>query len=610
MKRILKTGLVITAAVLMTVSFAACSGKQSKIPMTPGTYTGMSLGRKGEIKVEVVVEAESIVSVKVVQQRETPIVSDESIVKIPADIVEYQTVNVDTCTGASFTGNAIKGAVMDAIEQAGGNVDDYYAKADYPKVKSSTEKISCDYAVVGAGLSGLMSSYKAAKAGYDVVVFEKMSFVGGAMHCAAGVVAGAGSSIYEGDPNGKYSSPEAYAADRWAKQNIKTDNPEEWTPETTPLSYLMHKENLAMTNELIERGVEFARPVKSISHVLKGGYFKNTSAFAGWLEDEAESVGVTFVKNAEVTQIKTENGKVTGLVAVSGEKTYEVTSTGVLLAAGGWNSNAEMVAEYYPEYDHPATSSFYTADGASIRLAEQAGGTVTGMELGFSQLWITAKSEIEIPFFSFYNKSILVDANGKRFANEYSSYRDHCDKMMKDPQYGGYGYFVWDETENEIIQNGSEKLRANPTLDEGMIGTGYKSLYELNDVVEYADAAAAAAAMELPALAETIARYNGDAEAGNPDEFGRWAPMVAPLKGKIYVMKIKPSIYVSYGGVQVDEGMRVLDASGNGIEGLYASGDAIGAPERQEGMKYTAGVTVAMSFGKVAAETFAADFPK
>lgn len=594
-------------AAVMLVTFAA-TGCQAGPELTAGSYTGVALGRKGEIVVEVQMDDSSITNIEIVSHRETPVISDETIAKLPQAIVDAQSLEVDTFTGATITAFGVKNAVRDAIEQAGGDIEFFKTDAK-TELATGEEVIDTDYAIAGAGLTGLMSAITAAEEGKSVVVFEELSYVGGAMHCAAGVVAGAGSDMYEGEADTKYSSPELYAEDRWINQNISSDSPEAWTEDTTPFSLLMHRSNTAMTNELIERGVAFESPVTSVSHIIEGGYFKNTSAFAGWLEEQAIKAGVTFVKDAEVTELIMDGDAVVGLKAVSGEKTYTVNSDAVLIATGGWNSNDEMVRANFPAYyDGAESSSFYTVDGSSLELTAQAGGQEIGMDLGFSTLWVTAASHIEVPFFSFYNKSILVDANGERFANEYSSYRDHCELLLSDESHGGYAYFVWDEEENPVIENG---VGLEDRTDLGLIAEGYKSLYELGDVMKFDNAAAASEALGVD-LTSTIDKYNAGIDT-KEDEFGNTMVaygMASKLEEEIYVCKILPSVYVSYGGVEVDMDMHVLNANGEPIKGLYAAGDAIGAPERQEGMKYTAGVTVAMSFGKLAAETMIEDFAK
>lgn len=83
-----------------------------------GTYTGEGQGNNGKVAVEVTVDDTSIVSVTVTEHAETAGISDPAIERVPASIVEAQSVEVDTVSGATNTSNAIIAAVTAALEQA------------------------------------------------------------------------------------------------------------------------------------------------------------------------------------------------------------------------------------------------------------------------------------------------------------------------------------------------------------------------------------------------------------------------------------------------------------------------------------------------------------
>lgn len=90
---------------------------------TPGTYTGEAQGYGGVLRVEVVLDKESIVSVEVIEHSESAGVSDEAINTIPEEIVANQTLAVDVVAGASFSSQAILEAVEKAMIQAGADID-------------------------------------------------------------------------------------------------------------------------------------------------------------------------------------------------------------------------------------------------------------------------------------------------------------------------------------------------------------------------------------------------------------------------------------------------------------------------------------------------------
>ena len=63
-------------------------------------------------------DGEKIASVEILSQNETKGISDSAIEKIPSEIVEAQSTEVDTVSGATTTSKAIIQAVTDALSKA------------------------------------------------------------------------------------------------------------------------------------------------------------------------------------------------------------------------------------------------------------------------------------------------------------------------------------------------------------------------------------------------------------------------------------------------------------------------------------------------------------
>lgn len=112
MKRLL---LLVTALLLMTWPVCAETIFQS------GTYTAKAEGKMGSITVEVTFSETAIESITILDHQETPGISDAAIERIPTDIITWQSLAVDTVTGATHTSNAIIQAVTDCVLQAGGD---------------------------------------------------------------------------------------------------------------------------------------------------------------------------------------------------------------------------------------------------------------------------------------------------------------------------------------------------------------------------------------------------------------------------------------------------------------------------------------------------------
>lgn len=178
MKKLLK----MTLALLMAVTMAACSNNSEPVTegtYTAGTYTGTAQGNNGEVTVEVTLSADKIEKVEVTEHKETAGISDTPIAEIPAAIVELQSLNIDTVTGATNTSNAILDAVKAALEEAGADVDALMNAAGSEKEEAALEDATYDVVVLGAGGAGLAAAIEAQANGANVVIVEKQPYAGG-----------------------------------------------------------------------------------------------------------------------------------------------------------------------------------------------------------------------------------------------------------------------------------------------------------------------------------------------------------------------------------------------------------------------------------------------
>lgn len=91
--------------------------QKASISYKDGVYTGVADGFVGPVTVQVTVTQGSITEVLVVEQDETPFIAKGAIEQLPSAIVSAQSWDVDIVSGATFTSNAIKQAVENALTQ-------------------------------------------------------------------------------------------------------------------------------------------------------------------------------------------------------------------------------------------------------------------------------------------------------------------------------------------------------------------------------------------------------------------------------------------------------------------------------------------------------------
>ncbi|KPU45324.1 urocanate reductase precursor [Oxobacter pfennigii] len=104
------------AMLLVTALLAGCGGSKSPA-YKDGTYEGEGDGKE-TIKVSVEVSGGKIAKIDVTEHEETEGIADAALEQIPAAIVEKNSTEVETVSGATMTSNGIIEAVNKALENA------------------------------------------------------------------------------------------------------------------------------------------------------------------------------------------------------------------------------------------------------------------------------------------------------------------------------------------------------------------------------------------------------------------------------------------------------------------------------------------------------------
>lgn len=621
MKRI--TALVLAVVMLLSLSSIAMAAEYQA-----GTYTAEAQGNNGPVKVSVTFSDTRIEKVEVIEHAETESISAAPIADIPEAITTYQSLGVDTVSGATNTSNAILNAVADCVNQAGGDVEALknvpVDAEEIPVLQSTT----VDVLVVGGGGAGLSAALSAAQNGANVILVEKTGALGGNTFICGGAF-----NTY--DPEGQSDIPmtealgttvekvlahedvsEAHAAlkaevqKQWDeyKASGRTnlfDSPEWHALQTldagdyegnVELVLALTSNTLDTLHWLSENGVEWSDEVSTVVGALwnRSHQTPNVSGadIVAALEKNARGNGVEIFLNSKAEQLITEDGKVTGAVVTNanGEQVSVMANKGVILATGGFARNVEMREKYNTQWDYigenlPSNNAM-GATGDGIIMGEAVGANLVGM--GWIQLMpLNTISGGGIS--GYVNSSMFFNQEGERFVAEDGRRDVLADAALK--QTNQMFYVLCDAKEAELRGVSKQAL-------DYMVAN--KMIYSGDTIAELAEN------INVPAetLEKSVAEFNELVKAGKPDEYGRtlWENTIEV--GPFYAPAFSPAVHHTMGGLEINVDAEVLNADGQIIEGLYAAGEVTGGIHGTNRVGGNA-VPDALTFGKIAGENAA-----
>lgn len=555
-----------------------------EISYTAGTYTGTADGRGGPMTVEVTVSDSAIESITVKDHLETLGIADLPLEQIPADIVEYQSLGVDTISGATLTSYGVINAVADALEQAGADTAALRQVAVNKEVQTA-EDMTTQVVVAGGGMGGLMAAVTAAHEGAEVVLLEKLPFVGGSLFLAGGGMATADSEVVG-----------AMGADDDLKRIVDYFKMVHETSEREPdyefVEYLLGQTGPTIDYMAKELGME---PTFSD----RGDYIR-TNFGDGRQEVESlkkifEDEGGRILVNAEVTDIIMEDGKAAGVKVKGQGGDFTVNADKVIIATGGASWDKDLLYKANPELNTVALSeqAIKGNSGDGFRMLEAAGA-----KMGEGPFIKSAYPDFSLAFrFTWRNNpsvndSLVVDSEGKRFANEAPYNSMMLNKNMlrhESPAY--YALFDTVHTNEDFLKLMEEKAAD----DDKNVVVYAKTIEELAGKLD----------MDPAVLKATYDRYQEQCEKGTDEDFGKDASHLIPYdeEGGFYGAYLQSASWGTIGGAMTDRQFHVLDENDAPIENLFAVGET--ATSTLFGDYYLGGFSLGYysAAGRIAAQT-------
>ncbi len=289
----------------------------------------------------------------------------------------------------------------------------------------------------------------------------------------------------------------------------------------------------------------------------------------------------------ELTQ--DQQGRVTGVVALTPEGIKTFSAKAVILACGSFESNPEMRARYLgPGWDMVRIRGvpFNTGDG--LRMAMDIGAMPYGS-------WTTCHAspqDINVPAYTVpsshalsggdsmdryvYPYSIMVNMNGERFADEGEDTRGRTYAKMGCAilaQPGGVAF--------QILDAKARKLNLYPTNYARATGAKAGTLEKLAEELD----------IHTANFVKTVREFNSAIQPGdfNPDRYkldGKCTAGITPRKSNYSLSVEEPpfegwavrcGMTFTFGGMKVDpKTAQMQHVAGRPIPGLYAAGEMVG----------------------------------
>lgn len=561
--------------------------------MTPGTYTGVATGMFDGLTVEVTVTENAIEDIKVVSHNETA-PGWPALEKLPAAIVEAQSIAVDTVAGATRSSEGVVKAVTAALEAAGADIDafstpvesapvvapDYYPVMGSYEVPATWDE-SYDVVVVGGGFAGLAAAYGAVENGSSVVLVEKLSTTGG-------------NSAINGGQYAAYTSK--VAAELQEKFDLVPDTAEKHIEDTMNGGDQMS--NIALVREMVYASPEYFNILLDNGLVIRdtlarpgGHYGYRTYVTENQVGSDITNLQLEILqktnatieletKMVEIYRTRDDENKVVGIrvATADGYKTIEAKK-GVILATGGFSANVEMRETQVPYLtaDLPTTNIKAASTGEGIYLAQAIGANTTQMSNIQRYPWADPNTGVldKYAVWPFTGPSygvIYVDWQGNRYVNE-GDRRDVCANAAANSGFIST-YCIFTE---DVVS----PFAYHDEIEEG-VATGRvlkaDTLAELAEKINAFAIKGEYPSVDAATLEATVATHNSYIDNMEDPDFGKVMAktMVKMENGPFYALPQYPSVHHTMGGLVINTRTEVVDIFGNVIPGLYAAGEVTG----------------------------------
>lgn len=450
-----------------------------------------------------------------------------------------------------------------------------------------------DVVVVGSGGAGLAAALGALESGAKVIILEKASAVGGTT-----AMSGGGMWI----PNNSLAVAQGLTdttANLTAYLDAVGGGQQDDALITTYLSqapvWLDHLDQVTNGSLKLYLSPQY-NDYYNVGVTRSFGHLVETTLYGAGLVKALQNVvdgkGATTMLSTPATGLYVDNtGRIVGVEATSNSNTINISAAkGVILAAGGYDHNVEMMANY-PRGPILGSSAAIGNTGDGILMAMAAGAEIGNMNNNWGVPTYVTSNGIIQDWAQWRTKpgAIIVNSAGKRFVNESSAYPVANRAFLSwDTKIYGYpnipAYTIMDSTAftKYGLAGASSVMSTLPSY-----------VYKADKLTDLA----ALLNIDPTNLQDTITAFNANAVNGVDPDFNRGVfsfdtitggdptrsdlknDCLAPLETPPYYgAQISPGTCGTCGGPKINTNGQILDKNGNPIPGLYGAGNDIAAP--------------------------------
>ncbi len=451
-----------------------------------------------------------------------------------------------------------------------------------------------DVVVIGGGLAGYSAAREASEQGAEVLLLEKQPEIGGSTTLSGGFLAFAGTDLQRA--HGIDDNNALLVQDLRSAGGNEND-------ERLLQVYAEHQ--LEAYAWLLKAGVEFMGVQLSSAHSVPRAHATRSPELMRLVAAYAHDTGRvrTLLNTPAERLIRLDPGAgVLGvMVKMDGQSRAIRARRGVVLAAGGFSRNAEMLRNFVPAQAAAVRYGGAGNTGDGIRMAWDLGAGFRDMGCikGTFGYHPNARTEpgrdwTKLPV---YRGAIAVNKEGRRYVDESQAYKLLGDTVLQ--QTDAIAFQVFDQGIMDTAADGVSPFDFRSAQRRGL-------LHEAESLAALADSIG----VDPAALIATIQRYNGFVANGRDEDFGRdglsnhYGKLVKIERAPFYAYPSTSGLIATYCGLTVDAEARVLNVYDSPIQGLYAAGELMGGIH---GIDYMTGSALGkcVIFGRIAGRNVA-----